>query len=1488
MNIIYLRFFILIILIQFTVVSCTKVDVDYSASNFNDLKYKMIAENSSNSDIKLYRNQTFTIDYRHKDKMKNDLNIKMEYSLIDNPQIAVDQVITDYKTESVLSNADQVLKFSLKVKETLPSHQYFNLKVRLFVDDNSVEFVPSELVIKIDNSTTVPPAVVITSPPSNSYINISNQSNFQLNGSCESGNTIEMSSSSPQTLVVFPSPITCAGGEFSTGNMDLSGFLDGNISIDFKQKNILGESSSITSFSLIKDTVIPVLSVINPAESATVDTSSVSTFSFSGTCSEAGKAVIITGDITPMVAPVCSGSSWTTVLDTVGLVDGAFTLNVKIIDEAGNESLLVTRNLVKSSSGVVAVLSGHPLSITKLSTFSFTVSGADITHYKYALAKSITCASATYSNLIAVGNPITYSTVAGTGVFRASPGLLDNDGVYRLCVIGKNSVGTYQDVGSATSYTWELDQTIPAIPTVTTPVVGTNFNSSSDLSAVVFSGTCETGATVTLSGMYFDLINTPSKNVTCSANNWAAAYNISTNPDGNYTLVVNQTDVAGNGSGVQSVALTKDTVAPSLSSISHLGYSNSLSSTPVISWSTASDATSGVKKYYLAIGTSAGATDIKSWTDVGSATSYSFTSGISLNYGNKYYATLKVEDNAGNFSTALNSSGWWAVLPLVATPGNISVITGESILFNITQGLSSYSADPSSSGFLNTTTFNYSAPLNVSPSSETLTFRDSAGQSTTSNVTVRAFQNKDTYFHTETNGGYAKGTDIKKDSLGNLYVVGYETGSIGSAAWIVRKSLDGGSTWTTIDTYQKIIDRPSEANAIFIDSSDNIFVAGYAKGGVSLEPIWTVRKSTNYGVTWSTITEFQLEAGYGSVAKDIVVDSVGNVFTVGYGYSTAYGANSLIVHKSDLSGGNPSVKQQYQLSAGLDSEATGIEVDSTGAIYVVGKGRSASAHWIVLKSSNFGDFWTVVDDFQQQGGYDSSANAVYVDANNYIHVVGYGFDSYGRRWIVRKSMDGGGSWVIKDIHQKSIMNPSEAFAITSDGTGNLYAVGYSQQSLNTYYTVRRSEDAGETWADSESTYYLASTRFASGFGVLASGSTVIAVGVGTDANSISRMLIRKSIDSGVSWATAVVYGPTIRFSNFLNALSARYSTVYSSGSGGSGYSSSYWITRKSTDGSSWIPSDSYQLSAGKSASANNLCELSASEVFAAGYAEDAATDKHWIVRKFNGTAWAISDDFVLEGNLSSAANAIESDLSNTIYAVGYGADSTSASKWLVRKSSDSGVTWSTVENYNYNSSHIAEAKAVSVVSSSSALVGGFVQKTDNSNYWTIRGTFDGGVSWSEMDSFQHTNAKDAQVNALVKDSLGVFYAGGFAEDGSGVKHWIVKKSTDGGVNWSVVDNFLLDGPYNTELQALTTDALNNVYASGYGSNSSGEKFWILKKSANGGASWTVIDKRSTGSLFDVKSRALSTCLTNRICSGLSESVDRLLGATWKTRILSSP
>lgn len=102
-----------------------------------------------------------------------------------------------------------------------------------------------------------------------------------------------------------------------------------------------------------------------------------------------------------------------------------------------------------------------------------------------------------------------------------------------------------------------------------------------------------------------------------------------------------------------------DSVAPvSISELNDGDYFSSLTASPSISWTGGGvDATSGFNRYEYAIGTSAGATDVVNWTSTGSATAVSAT-GLSLNDGNTYYASVRVLDNVGNISNVFQGDGW--------------------------------------------------------------------------------------------------------------------------------------------------------------------------------------------------------------------------------------------------------------------------------------------------------------------------------------------------------------------------------------------------------------------------------------------------------------------------------------------------------------------------------------------------------------------------------------------------------------------------------------------------------------------------------------------------------------------------------------------------------------------------------------------------------------------------------------------------------------
>jgi hypothetical protein len=89
-------------------------------------------------------------------------------------------------------------------------------------------------------------------------------------------------------------------------------------------------------------------------------------------------------------------------------------------------------------------------------TLDIDVGGTDIVFYSFAIVTDATpCSSASYSSEIPVSTNIT--------------GSLSGEGVVRLCVIGKNSVGVWQDMASATTHVWEYDGSPPTLNSIASP-----------------------------------------------------------------------------------------------------------------------------------------------------------------------------------------------------------------------------------------------------------------------------------------------------------------------------------------------------------------------------------------------------------------------------------------------------------------------------------------------------------------------------------------------------------------------------------------------------------------------------------------------------------------------------------------------------------------------------------------------------------------------------------------------------------------------------------------------------------------------------------------------------------------------------------------------------------------------------------------------------------------------------------------------------------
>lgn len=85
----------------------------------------------------------------------------------------------------------------------------------------------------------------------------------------------------------------------------------------------------------------------------------------------------------------------------------------------------------------------------------------------------------------------------------------------------------------------------------------------------------------------------------------------------------------------------------------------SVTDTPPISWTYPGTlvATSFGFQFQIAIGTTAGGTNIVNWTSTGTAPSWS-TTGLILTLGTRYYATVRIVSSTGTVYSTINGDGW--------------------------------------------------------------------------------------------------------------------------------------------------------------------------------------------------------------------------------------------------------------------------------------------------------------------------------------------------------------------------------------------------------------------------------------------------------------------------------------------------------------------------------------------------------------------------------------------------------------------------------------------------------------------------------------------------------------------------------------------------------------------------------------------------------------------------------------------------------------
>jgi hypothetical protein len=204
----------------------------------------------------------------------------------------------------------------------------------------------------------------------------------------------------------------------------------------------------------------------------------------------------------------------------------------------------------------------------------------------------------------------------------------------------------------------------------------------------------------------------------------------------------------------------------------------------------------------------------------------------------------------------------------------------------------------------------------------------------------------DRFWHADSPGDVYNG--IAADRAGILYAVGED---LAYPHWFVRRSLDAGLTWQTVDDFgggcvttvistnpyrTEVTCNNPGAYTVATDLAGNVYVAGYSN------QVWVVRKSVDQGNSWSTVDVFN--PGVGAGARAVLCHPTAGVFVAGDGYV-----------RQSLDGGT-------NWTTVDESGGSALGADAIGGVYSVGTQKNG--HWIVRRSSYCGACWTTVDDFQ--------------------------------------------------------------------------------------------------------------------------------------------------------------------------------------------------------------------------------------------------------------------------------------------------------------------------------------------------------------------------------------------------------------------------------------------------------------------------------------------------------------------------------------------
>lgn len=699
---------------------------------------------------------------------------------------------------------------------------------------------------------------------------------------------------------------------------------------------------------------------------------------------------------------------------------------------------------------------------------------------------------------------------------------------------------------------------------------------------------------------------------------------------------------------------------------------------------------------------------------------------------------------------------------------------------------------------------------------------------------------------------------IQVDNSGNIYAAGYTINSGSRRDFLTVKMNSAGDTlWTK--TYNGTDNNDDEISALAIDLSGNVYVTGTAKGSTSDDDYVSIKYNSSGVQQW--IATYNHTTNQEDQANSIAVDASGNVFVAGQsdGDATAAVDEDYATVKYNSSGIQQWV-MRYDNNAATD-RAVKVLAGISGNIYVTGRSDNGTDDdFITIKYSTSG---TVVWMSTFDNGDNDKADAMTIDAAENIYVTGRSNDgTYDDILTIKYNSSGAEQWVGGVLFDGTGQNDDRPYAITVDGSGNVYVTGKCDIDNttgvnNNIITIKYNASGTEQWT---ANYAGAGNGNDAPTGIVVDGSgKVIVCGQYDDdispsfANNNSVTICYTSSGSQ-SWAKT--YAGTSNLSDGAEAIAVDLSgNIFVAGNSDNTNTQKDGLVIAYTTSGTETFVKNYN---GKGDNSDNVSKIvldAADNSYIAGYTYAQDAEKDIFVRKidpFGTVLWTYTYNGSDKG--MDEALDIKVDASGNVYFTGYSKETTTGYDISTYKLNSTGtLLWNT--KYNYTAANGSDkGVALTIDGSGNVYVTGSSDGNaslliNSPDIVTIKYSYAGIQQWATR--YAGSAGLDDEPNAIQIDGSGNVYVTGKSSNGLDNDYITLKYNSSGVQQWAKIFNGTQG---DDKAVAIELDASNNVIVTGTSYNGTYDDFVTVKYNNAGTEQWNT---PHTGTNGDNKAVAMA-------------------------------